>query len=803
MALLRGFPPSNLISPSVRISEVDLSFLTTNQTGHRAGLVGFASKGPINIPTLVQSVQELHTVFGYPHPDVGDPYLIYAAEQYLQFGQKLFIVRIAQSDPVDDEAAATATVEIPASGGAVIVLSNVAGTYSFDSDRFFRWKLNGILASKTLVVLSDDNRPGDDEGDPYTVTDLVNTLNLQLEPSVDGIEFYWTDPAAITGAAQGSSKIAVRSTFSYGASSSIEFVSVQDSLYGPVWDTGTEDFVDGVTGLGQGMLAAAVTADGDRYPDSDSQTAGTYDFTGLTGLNLQIVVDGTDNILIDNVVQTITIEGDSNVIADIVTAINDQIDDGDVPGGFVAVADGDSLKLNTLHVGADARILVKSSSTADALFGFDNVTHIGTSPSGISGSGTTYDNGITTGSLNDDDDVCFTVNADSPGIDGNNTQIIITTSVQEGTFSLQVYNYGSQVEAWGGLTKDETSTYYVESFLSLVSDFVRVVDNTDTGALPANGTYSLSGGTDGIPSDPDTQDELIAGSDISMTGLQSLSDPEQIDIDLIAIPGHPSTANILALLTFCQSTRGDCFAIIEPPFGLNVTEITHWQNGTHPLNDVRFDNNFGALYWPWVQLRDTFNRVNVWVPPAGVVMGAIARSDSLSAPWIAPAGTTRGQLLTVNNVFSRPNLQERDSMYGNRNAVNPIISLPDIASYCIFGQKTLQRRPSALDRVNVRRMLLYVEKAIKLGARGFIFEPNDSATWASFTEMATTILSRVKNGRGISDFRVVCNASTNTPDVIDRNELRANIGVVPTYAAEFIFIQFSIFSNESFTESTF
>ncbi len=115
----------------------------------------------------------------------------------------------------------------------------------------------------------------------------------------------------------------------------------------------------------------------------------------------------------------------------------------------------------------------------------------------------------------------------------------------------------------------------------------------------------------------------------------------------------------------------------------------------------------------------------------------------------------------------------------------------------------MQRRPSALDRVNVRRMLLYVEKAIKLGARDFIFEPNDPVTWSRFTDMATKILTRVLNGRGITNFKVVCDATTNTPDVIDRNELRANIGVVPTYAVEFIFIQFSIFSNESFTESNF
>lgn len=799
MALLKGFPPSNLISPSVRIAEVDLSFLPANQTGHRAGLVGYASKGPINVPTLVGSVRELHATFGYPHPDVGDPYLIYAAEQYLQFGSELFIVRVASTDSVDDEAAVTASVDVGTAGGAVAILSNVAGTYSFANDVFFKWRLNGVLASKTLVVLADANRPDPDTGNPYTVTELVNVLNGQLTPAIDGIEFFWTDADTVTGAATVSSKVALRTTYSYGPSSSIELVSVQDALYGPTWNGTSWDAP--VSGLGQGMLPASVTGTHDRYPNNSSQTAGTYDFSGLSGLTLNVVVDGTDNILIDNVVQSVTFTAAVDTISQVVTHINTLISNGTIPGGFFAVASGNYLKLSTLHTGVDARLLVKSDSTAATLFGLDNKTHRGVSPAGVAGDGSTYNDGVVTGSANSGGTTCFTVTADSPGIDGNSTKVKITNSVADGNFSLEVYSYGSQVESWGNLSKDETSAYYVESFLSLVSSYVRVQDNTATLALPANGTYSLSGGTDGIPSDPDKQDELLIGSDVAMTGLQALSDPEQVDIDLIAVPGHPSTGNILALLDFCQNTREDCFAIIEPPFGLTVTEIIHWQNGTHPLNDVRFDNDFGALYWPWVKIRDTFNRVDVWVPPAGVVLGAYARSDTIAAPWIAPAGTTRGLLPTVLDVFTRPTLQERDDMYGNRNAVNPIVSMPDIGAFVLNGQKTLQRRPSALDRVNVRRMMLYVEKQMKLRARDLLFEPNDDTTWAAFSDMATKLLTTVQHGRGIKAFKVQCDASTNTADVIDRNEMRARIGVIPTRAVEYIFIEFSIFRSDAFTES--
>jgi uncharacterized protein len=807
MAILTGFPPSNMISPSVRIAEVDLSFITTPPTGHNAGLVGFASKGPINTPTIVTTVADLNTQFGYPHPDVGDPYLIYAATQYLQFGNELYIVRVGDNSATSDTQALTASTNVTASGTPAQIESNTAGPYTFDVDRFFRWRLNGTLASKVLVVLSDANRPSPDTGNPYTVTDLVNSLNLQLVPAIDGIQFYWTHADSTTGAATSESCIAVETTFSYGPSASVEMVSVQDAMYGEYYN-GT-DFVAPFTGLGQGMLPATITGTYDRYPNNSSQVAGVFDFSGLTGLDLNIVIDGSDNILIDQVLQVVSINSDSETVADIAADINAQIVAGDIPGGFVAQAVSNHLVLSTLFSGEDAALLVKSDSTAAALFGLGSSTNVGVSPSGVTGNtgspdydSLTYTYGIVTGAANNTGIICFTLTADSPGIDGNQTQVIINSNVLDGTFSFSVFSYGNQVEAWGNLVKNESSNYYVETFINLVSDYLRVIDNTNTVALPLNGTYQLSGGTDGIPADPDTQDSLLVGTTSSMTGLNALSDTEQVDIDLIAIPGHPSTTNIVGLLNFCQNVRGDCFAIVEPPFGLSVTEIVQWQNGVHPLNDVRFNSDFGALYWPWVMIRDTFNQVDVWVPPAGVVLGCYANSDSLSAPWFAPAGTTRGVLPTVENVFSRPTLAERDSMYGNENAVNPIIQFPDLGNFLVFGQKTLQRTPSALDRVNVRRMMLYIEKQIKAACRPLIFEPNDQTLWTRFIAIANGILGTVQQGRGLYAYMVQCDATLNTPGVIDQNELRANIGVQPTITAEFIFIQFTINSTGNFAESS-
>jgi hypothetical protein len=936
MAILRGFPPSNTISPSVRIAEKDLSFVAPQQSSHKAGLVGFASKGPINVPTVIQSRRQLNTVFGYPHPESGDPYLIYAAEQYLLVANELYVVRVADTDQISWERAKTASKECSSAGGAVRIVSDTSGPYNLDKDMYFRWRLNGVLASKTLVALSNVNHP-----DPvvnstgYSANQLASDLNLQLDPSVDGIKFFATTSAqtqvdaemlptadvdasvnfqlsggvgpnkklvagtvggrVIVGGAIvqtfkvntsgdilfsnvvsapavratggsinietgiltlvysgnlvatsssssgyvhngisvdykfeeefGVSRIGVETTFSFGPNASLELVSVADSLYGPSSvDVGSNVNV-GVTGLGNGMTPAQMTG----------SVSGTYDFTEITDYDLQVVIDGTDNVLVDNVNQVVDLSGfandDSVTAAQIVNAINDAVSDGLVPGGFEAVEvimteEGSSstssvsfVGIRTLHSGRDSRLLVKNESAVFATLGFDKplldptdpsvqndegsnegyyVTAYGESPEGVSGDAAISEYGLASGDSNKLGDVSMTIAADSPGIDGNGTQVVIKNNVREGNFTMEIYNNGVQVESWGNLSKDETSRYYVETFLALVSDYVRVVDYPSNPSPPLDGQYDLSGGSDGIPSDPDDQDYLLVGNEVGYTGIYALSETEQIDIDLIAVPGHSSTTVVTSLINMCQNYRTDCMAIIDAPFGLTVKEIVHWQNGAHPLNTTRFDSDFAALYWPWVKIRDSFNNVDVWVPPSGSVMAVYARSDSLSAPWFAPAGLNRGVVPGITDVFSRPTLEERDLMYGNRNCVNPIVQYADFQDFVVWGQKTLQRRPTALDRVNVRRTMFVIEKRIRQASRALLFEPHDEIFRDKFTETAERILREVQTGRGINAFIIKADEELNTPDVIDRNEFRARIGIQPTKAVEFIFIEFSIHRTGSF-----
>ncbi len=190
------------------------------------------------------------------------------------------MVRVADEENVSDTQAQTASVAVPSAGGQITILASQTGPYVFGVDSFFRWRLNGVLHSKTLVILAGT----------YTAAQLAEDLNLQVDPEIDGISFY-TDASAL--------HIGVQTTWAFGPDASFEFVSVQDAMYGNTVVNGN------VTGWGSGMTQASLTGSLDRYPQA-YQTAGNYDLTGLTGLNLQIVVDGTDNVLIDNVVQVIS-----------------------------------------------------------------------------------------------------------------------------------------------------------------------------------------------------------------------------------------------------------------------------------------------------------------------------------------------------------------------------------------------------------------------------------------------------------------------------------------------------------------
>jgi phage tail sheath protein FI len=208
---------------------------------------------------------------------------------------------------------------------------------------------------------------------------------------------------------------------------------------------------------------------------------------------------------------------------------------------------------------------------------------------------------------------------------------------------------------------------------------------------------------------------------------------------------------------------------------------------TNTVNSI--DSNYTATYYPWVRIIDTSRNIPIFVPPSVVVPGVLSFNDAVAAPWYAPAGLNRGGLTQAIDVYSRLTQAERDTLYEAR--TNPIATFPG-QGICIWGQKTLQSRPSALDRVNVRRLLITVKKFIASSTRYLVFEQNTAATRNRFLNIVNPYLERVKQQQGLYAFRVIMDETNNTPDLIDQNILYGQLFLQPTRTAEFIVLDFNI-----------
>jgi len=239
--------------------------------------------------------------------------------------------------------------------------------------------------------------------------------------------------------------------------------------------------------------------------------------------------------------------------------------------------------------------------------------------------------------------------------------------------------------------------------------------------------------------------------------------------------------------------RADTLALVDSPFGLDVGGVVDWHNGEGYGHDA-FNDSFGALYWPWVKVYDAYNKKEAFMPPSGFVTAQMAYNDYVADPWFAAAGFSRGLIRAGVELEMSPDLGQRDALYGDGNAVNPIVNFTR-EGITIWGDRTLQRRPTALDRVNVRRMLLYVEKVIATSVRYLVFEPNDPTTWRRFVGLVTPSLEFVKARRGLYDYRVICDETTNPAYLIDQNHMNGRLLLKPTKNAEVITIDFVVLST--------
>jgi len=360
-------------------------------------------------------------------------------------------------------------------------------------------------------------------------------------------------------------------------------------------------------------------------------------------------------------------------------------------------------------------------------------------------------------------------------------------------------------------TVDSDGTPYINQTGSYAnaSQYVRVksVGNIQIDSIDNNGYYKSGSLASGLPSlgsgsyggsfaggvastnRQALMNENITTSNIQgfapadyITALNLLTNKDEYKFNVLLAPGVTLDGSAADnMISICEN-RGDAIAIVDTTvYGSVVTAASQAAAGS--------SSNYGATYWPWVELFSGNLGKTVWAPASTVVCGAYAFNDQVAQPWFAPAGINRGGIPSVLKAERKLSQSDRDTLY-NAN-VNPLATFPG-EGVVIFGQKTLQRKATALDRVNVRRLLIALKDFISQVANGLVFEQNTNVTRNRFLAQVNPYMESVVQRQGLYAYRVVMDETNNTPDVIDRNQLVGQIYIQPTKTAEFIILNFNV-----------
>ena len=301
-------------------------------------------------------------------------------------------------------------------------------------------------------------------------------------------------------------------------------------------------------------------------------------------------------------------------------------------------------------------------------------------------------------------------------------------------------------------------------------------NNTSFATISTANTVNLLGGFDALPVDANT-----------ITGYSFFQSPDDVDISLV-ITGAASNTVQQYVIDNIVNTRKDCVAFISPPSsavvnqsGSETTNITSWYNG---LNRT---TSYAVADSGWKYMFNKYNNTYQYVPLNADIAGLCVYTDAVTDPWFSPAGLNRGALKNVVRLAWNPKQTDRDTLYSK--GINSVVSLPGQGTV-LYGDKTLQSKPSAFDRINVRRLFIVLERAISTASKYSLFEFNDDFTRADFVAMVTPFLRDVQGRRGITDFRVVCDTTNNTPQVIDSNQFVGDIYIKPARSINFIQLNF-------------
>ena len=724
---------ANYVSPGVYTIEKDISDYAPSINTSIVGIVGYAGKGPTNKATLITSQNSLIRTFGEPSEDILGQALEGSLE-ILEQTNSMYFIRAADDTALD----ASANMGLGSCPALIVSGSNTFANEGFGVTSALTLRIQ-VYNNDGVAQFPDNSSAGKDFVVPTgTATSQAEAIRKIVGGGLDAdkVGCFFTGAVGSAATSLGLSGAIVGSFAGSGASI--------------------------------GVSACSATSFKEEY--------------GVSALAATVPVSAVSNF------------GVSGLMA---SALR-------IYGGSILTSgtNSASYKLESLYPGAS----YNAGSKAD---------------------GTTSGNSITVGDLGSQN---FTVNVNQ---DGNTEENFKCSFVGSGVFIEDVINTGETNTTSdilkANLVKNDTDATVAKlvDYSDLLNTLMGatefqisfpwldpVLNPTGAGSaaiktqVSTNGSRwnklvkasatSMLGGTNGDGT-ANSAATLIGDASVEpKTGMQGLDDPI-LNVGIALVPGIQNQSVQNALITLAETTQ-NFLALVSPPVAVGtVQDAIDWSNGkssstggarTSPIN-----SSYAAIYWPWVKVFSTFDGIDRWYDPAIYGARQMAFTDGVADSWFAPAGYRRGRLTKPTEVEVKLNQGDRDSMYSGGNVVNPIVSFPQ-QGITIFGQRTTQRSPSALDRINIRRLMIYIRKIILASTQRFVFEPNDQFTWSQIEGVLNPFLDDIRRRRGITEFRVVCDETTNTPLRVDRNELWTKVLIKPTKTAEILVFEINL-TNQS------
>lgn len=771
-------------SPAVTFTETDLTTVVPNVSTTNGGFAGLFTWGPIGEVTLIPNETILGQTFGLPSDFNGETW--FTAADFLAYGAPLYLARAGQvTGNTVSVTAGNSTSNSLISGNSII--SNVADT-------------SNLSIGQVLLFSSATGAFSLAPSNPVTITSLSSTSITLSQPasiSTNVASFVFRDSYVQCAIGQQTPLNSNIHWSDYNIPNSTSYTNFTPNLSDGVL------YIAKYPGAKGNSLRVAVC-------DTANQFSSSLDLlmtaNGVANAWINATTTGVTGVVGSNTI-TITIQA-ADTTNSTMTALAANI----AATANASLASGDLVRVGNSTIGYQYMSVVSAAISGTSGNGASTVDVI---------SSDTYRLGVNTTSttLNrywEFFNLMGTPPGTSPYVQsfGNNAavdEMHIVVVDDQGAFTNVP---GAVLETYKGLSRAtdakavDGGTNYYASVLNTQSKYIwwstdrtQAVSNTAAFITSSTATAPLDltfyGGSDG-------PDESTVPLGPMLTAYNLFASAETVDISLLmqgkAIGSVFDQNNDLGnyLIQSIAEIRKDCVAFVSPPStavvnvpGQELTNVLAWR-ADGPSSSYGFADT--GYYYRY----DRYNDVYRWIPLNGQMAGLCARCDQTNAPWWSPAGINRGILLNVTKLAYNPIQADRDVLYPN--SVNPVITLRDTGTV-LYGDTTMLNQSSAFNRINVRRLFIVLEKAISQMSQTFLFEFNDDFTQARFKAIVIPYLQTIQGQRGITDFLVVCDATNNTPEVVDENGFVGDIYLKPARSINFIQLNFVAVSDEvSFSE---